>query len=265
MQPVGTKMTKSLVAILLLTFALCAPAGAAVTVTRTESGYPSNVNISGEITRKDIEPFRAVVAEVIKIRGQRDANITLHLNSKGGDVLAAIEIGRLARTANATAWAVETCASSCVFILAGAVLRNAGNHVGIHRLTFSELDTKANYREVRGRMDKLEQAVRTFLKDMDIPESLLDAMKAVPPERIRWLSSDELEQFRLSGFDPTHQEMMDSRLAARAGISKQEYTRRTAFAEQECDFIREGMLVSQLDQATKQHFACVERVMKTGK
>jgi len=64
-----------------------------------------------------------------------DAAVNVHLDSEGGSVDSAIEIGRFLRDKNSNVMvsAGEQCASACLFILAGGVTRYLGGRLGMHR------------------------------------------------------------------------------------------------------------------------------------
>src|ERR1700690_3126536 len=88
--------------------------------------------ISGEITRSDVVTVRRILDGL----GSQNSQILIFsIDSPGGDVLAAIDIGRLMRKSHATV-AInnnDKCYSACVFVLAVAVDRVVGGAVGIHR------------------------------------------------------------------------------------------------------------------------------------
>ena len=75
---------------------------------------------------------------------------------------------------------------------------------------------------------------------MNINEGLFDAMNTVSPERIRYLSSEEIRSFGLTELDPVEGELQDSRMAAKIGISKPEYLQRKARAEDICEPLVQG-------------------------
>jgi hypothetical protein len=80
----------------------------------------------------------------------------------------------------------------------------------------------------------METAVRVYLREMNLPEQLFEAMVRVPPEEIRILSDKELEAFGLSGTDPVEQDYIDAIDASYYGISKTECIRRRASVYKFC-------------------------------
>ena len=210
------------------------------------------LKISGEISPQDVasvrNAFKNNTSEGIPTK------VEVWLDSMGGDVISAIEIGRAVRVAKASTEVHGKCASACVFILAAGVDRTAApNSVGIHRPTFTNLDKNLPYKEVRNRLEKLDREIVSFFKEMDIPSSLLEAMKATPPDRIDWLGQKELQNYRITGTDPASQELRDAALADQFKISKQEYLGRLALIDKICRSEDFGIFTQ-----------CYMRVLQTG-
>jgi hypothetical protein len=80
----------------------------------------------------------------------------------------------------------------------------------------------------------METALRTYLREMNLPDQLFEAMVRVPPEKIRILSDEELEAFGLSGTDPVEQDTEDATDASNYGISKTECIQRKASLDRVC-------------------------------
>jgi len=115
--------------------------------------------------------------------------------SRSGGALAA-EL----RTAEAT------CSSACVYALVGAAVRQvgAGARLGVHASKLVRI-----YRDGRVRaaaqddLSPREQAhitsfnaeLKSYLRAMGVDRSLFEAVMKVPPEQVRYLSSDEIARF----------------------------------------------------------------------
>ena len=187
--------------------------------------------IRGEIgsgdDKKIYQVFSAASADCEKQWGVLKS---IHLNSKGGDVDIAFAIGRAIRKQKLQVFvdADSFCLSACVFILASGVKRYPYGQVGIHRPYFRALDISENEKSVRNRRDLLLQRARQYLDDMDVPQSLLEAMLSVAPDNIRLLNWEELESFRLNSEDATHEEMRVAEAAYGWGLSSSEYRQRDA-------------------------------------
>lgn len=220
-------------------FSFCPPGGALAEVRRIPTSKDAfALRISGEITSADVDSFSVILRSVDRAR---HAVLGVSLNSNGGDIYAAIEIGRRLRGVRGAAVVNlnDECVSACVFVLAGAVTRSVEGRIGIHR-PYSVERKELTFGEQQKAHDNLNNVVRSYLKEMNIHEGLLDAMNTVPPERIRYLSPDDIQSFGLGDIDPVEGELQDSSMAARIGISKQEYLRRKALAEDVCEPLIQG-------------------------
>jgi ATP-dependent protease ClpP protease subunit len=165
-------------------------------------------------------------------------SIRFSINSGGGDVYAAIRIGRILRALNARVIVPHgaVCHSACVIILASGVERivTSTSRIGLHRPYFANLDHRETRQQVAARLNRVHADMGAYFQEMGQPASLLDAMRAVPPDRIRLLTYDEVENFMLAGEDPIHQERVLAREAHRYGTTSAEMRRRQALAEQMC-------------------------------
>jgi hypothetical protein len=190
----------------------------------------AKLRISGEITSMDVNQVKNIVQSK-----RAWGYFAINLDSSGGDIYAAMEIGRLIRKARAKCFIPQgaKCYSACVLVLAGAVNRFVGGEVGIHR-PYSTYVGKRDYEGTQNEYRRTETAVRAYLREMNLPEQLFETMVLVPPEKIRILSYEEVEAFGLSGTDPVEQETEDAKDASNYGISKAELIRRKANLDMVC-------------------------------
>jgi hypothetical protein len=99
------------------------------------------IRIAGAITASTPEEIKQAFAErdaMMRREGRQNDWLMVHVDSGGGNVPAAIAVGRLLRAMD-TPIAVDpdaTCASACVLIVAGAAHRLVYGRVGIHRPYF---------------------------------------------------------------------------------------------------------------------------------
>ena len=162
-------------------------------------------------------------------------NVDIYLDSEGGDVVAAMEIGRELRQRRSRVYVIRQtiCASACVLIMAGAVDRivEPEGHVIIHRpyLNATEL---IGYQLAQTNFETTRDVVRQYLDSMNVPTDLWDAMTAIPPESGRRLSQGELTHFGLNRRDPAYEEHLNSTLASKYGLSMQEYLQKKAAIEE---------------------------------
>ena len=223
---------------LTITFITCSQAYAIVSFREDLSSLNRKIYmISGEITSRDVNQVKNVLQSVgAHATFYGEAPIRFRLNSTGGDIYAAIEIGKLIRKARAEC-EIEIggkCYSACVLVLSGAVVRWVlGGEVGIHR-PYSKYVGNRDYESTQNEYRRTETAVRAYLTEMNLPGQLFEAMVLVPPEKIRILSDKELEAFGLSGTDPVEQDTQDATDASYYGISKTECIRRKASLDRVC-------------------------------
>lgn len=214
---------------------------------RLPEGVPG-VELRGPISKNDVLVFQKLLAPYLDKNyfkknpkpnwykpNPYDEGYWVSLNSEGGDVHAAMTIGRMFRKARVWAkvgWSGK-CMSSCVLLLAGAVKRSTfdGGPVGIHRPYTT--DTEAvSFEELQTSTTKLGVDVSAYLHEMNIPISLYESMKLIPPENIRILSHSELNAFGLYEMDPVFAELNDNRKANLARVSKREFLSRKALSDQ---------------------------------
>lgn len=174
---------------------------------------PNLIQIAGLIDKHALDEFTKLAARI------RDWGEVV-LDSPGGDVVAALAIGRLVR-----ARSFETdvpkdyvCASACIFILAAGVDRAAYGKIGIHRphyddAYFAGLDPT----EAQEKYDQLETITHSYLHDMGIPDELFTMMMRVPSDRIVWLSPVEIDKSGLDRIDPGYEEWLRAQYALRFG------------------------------------------------
>jgi hypothetical protein len=197
------------------------------------------VQIRGEITAATVEQLNRLIE---KTRGQAEAAKYsfqfdfAELDSRGGAVDAAMAIGRILRKEEAGAFVSQgaVCLSSCVFILAGGVTRSFQGSVGIHRPYFEVPSGDVSSQNIKAQYGKMLQDLRAYFREMNVAEGLADAMLLINPENVRLLSKAELDSYGLTDTDPIWKEAFELQEAKRYGLNRQEYMRRTAYAESAC-------------------------------
>jgi hypothetical protein len=158
------------------------------------------------------------------------------INSPGGDVDVALRVGKMLRDFQAWVSVEEECSSSCVFLLAGATQRIPSDaRIGVHRAYYQDLSPTVNPGALSQDYRERRQRVAQFLADMNIPTSLLEAMDAIRPEQMHYLTKAELAAYRLDGTDAVFEERLIARNAAQRGITSAEFRQRTAVAEASCN------------------------------
>src|SRR6516162_5075382 len=157
------------------------------------------INISGKITEQTVTEVSKAVSmlkEMGKIARADNPQLVdnewpleVSLWSAGGSVDAAIEIGRLLRSLDATVEVSQeiVCESSCVLILAGGTKRRMKGYIGIHRPYFETWTKSPTTAEVSVAMGRMRDKLVAYLSDMNVDRALADDMMKIAPENIRYL------------------------------------------------------------------------------
>jgi hypothetical protein len=139
------------------------------------------------------------------VLSEQIANAVVYLNSPGGSLVTAMQLGRVlqehsfdtrvgTRTTDVTRATAGTCHSACPFILAGGVQRSLekGSAVGLHRA-----ENRVPLRDA----DAFQQVVGTrvveYLAEMGVRAEVANIMEDIPHDRIRDLTVDEALQLNL--------------------------------------------------------------------
>jgi len=124
----------------------------------------------------------------------RDATLRVDVDSRGGEIFAGMEIGRLLRRERArfAVGAGASCQSACVFALMGAVETSVGDgaRIGIHRPSLEA-----------GRDHLLESmfaSLAAYVDEMHVSRAILDDMFNTPSSSMRWLSGADLARYGIT-------------------------------------------------------------------
>jgi ATP-dependent protease ClpP protease subunit len=214
-------------------------------VLKKDCSFP-NITIRGELKVGDSQKLDRAFSEIAaysknsiecKRSGDKFYNITVSLDSEGGDVDVALDMGRIIRREKQAVYVPvkHKCFSACVFLLAAGVQRVPnGDNVGIHRPYFSALSNTEDVNVVRAKREAINKKIKAYFDEMDISQSLLDLMLSIPPGEIKILSKTELVSFRLSGDDPTHDEMETAKSAYQYNTTSAEFRKRWGRASANC-------------------------------
>ena len=156
-------------------------------------------------------------------RGKTPVNVLL--DSPGGSLLAAIGIGQIVRDEKLNMVTVPwegRCVSACVLVLAAGLEKVVMGDVGIHRPyeDTAHITTEQGQRELYA---SLRTTVKEYLQSMNVPGVLYDMMFRIPPEKVRYLGRDELQDLNLNEADPFFKEGWDAKEANELGMTKQNY------------------------------------------
>ena len=172
---------------------------------RDPSACVFTVKLRGAIDASRLQLLRHAVARRDAARSalQRNVELRIDADTPGGEVFAAMEIGRILREQRASIRVGDgaSCISSCVLLLMGAVERRIGAtaRVGIHR---PSLGASARGGPKQPRADAIDEAMTAqlvlYAQTMGVPRAIVDAMMAIPPDRLRSLSAAELAAYGIS-------------------------------------------------------------------
>jgi ATP-dependent protease ClpP protease subunit len=159
----------------------------------------------------------------------------LFLNSPGGSVKAAISIGRELRRMHISAFVIRAseCTSACVFVLAGAVSRQVSGRIGLHRPYSQNLNLE--FDQAKASVTEMNQIIVRYLEEMNVPVSLYNKMKLIPPEEVEYFTGTKYLALGIPEVDPVQDEFMRSLHAQSLGLTKQEYVRRAKAVIQFCN------------------------------
>ena len=211
--------------------------------------------ITGTITAQDAK--RIVELE------KRGARLKLvRLNSSGGDVIAAMTIGRILRKNGGIVLVEEDdiCASACVLIIAGGVVRSIHGKVLIHRPYSQATDTAGQDLVAWDKkMKSFRKQMDAYLSEMNVSVGLADAMWAISPENSRALTRAERDHFLLSESDSSYDDYTSTRDARKYGLTKQEYLRRYKIVTERCgEFAKQPFT----EEKVKDFGRCEESIMR---
>jgi hypothetical protein len=136
----------------------------------------------------------------------RDVDFHVDVDSQGGEIFAALEIGRIMRAERAliSVGRGASCISACVFLLMGAIERHISvdARVGIHR---PSLRAPQEGGPRQGSEDEVVAAIAEqlvlYAQQMNVPRTIIDALMLVPPDRVEFLSASELATYGIKRVD----------------------------------------------------------------
>lgn len=193
-----------------------------VQIRESPHGYMTMiVLIVGEIELGDTNDVESAIAGLPDDARHEVEEVRFILASSGGHLYEAMKLGRYARSLGAVVVvpAPAFCDSACVFVLAGGIHRFPDGAIRIHRPFYP---SEPHVSPGEGLRQTL-QDVRDYFGEMNIPSGLADAMFSTPPEQMRRLDGNELQQYRLNQTDFVYQEERDLEMARNLGMSRTEY------------------------------------------
>jgi hypothetical protein len=189
-----------------------------------EMGPVPEIVISGEIRAEDVAAFSAAL-------DRTDGKPRINLSGSGGDVNAAIAIGRIIRKHQLFLLATDKCYSSCALIYIGSVYRTSLSFIGLHRPYFRGKPQSAS--QLQQALPKMILDIKAYVREMGITDEFTNAMLNTPPEGMLVFKADEIYKL-VPKSDPLWDEITTSYSARKYGISTDEYRRRDASIADKC-------------------------------
>ncbi len=151
-----------------------------------------------------IDPGAAARLEHL-IDSEGISRAVVYLNSPGGSLVTAMQLGRAlrahgfdtrvgARTADAVRATAGTCHSACPFSLAGGVQRSveAGSTIGLHRA-----ENRVTVSDENAFQRVVDTQVAEYLAEMGLHAEVARLMSAIPHDQIRDLTVAEARHLNL--------------------------------------------------------------------
>ena len=152
------------------------------------------VRLRGVINQSRLQLFQEALRRRDATQRALRRTVALHVDvdSPGGQLFAALEIGRLLRREMAPVRMGRgaVCISACVFVLMGAVERElaAGARIGLHR---PSLGDPGRDRLVPAMSEELAR----YAEEMGVSRRIVDDMLAIPSSRVRFVTPAELARY----------------------------------------------------------------------
>jgi hypothetical protein len=185
------------------------------------------ISITGTITNRDADEFQRISKELEYAKGPF-YNFLLALDSEGGDVSAAISIGRLVRKYDGITVISENsnCYSSCALIFIAGVERRIHpcGELGLHRPYLSS--TPQSRDTIETEVPIMLSQVRSYIVEMGITDNFYQQMvNTEPSQMVIYNCNDYTGLVPLS--DPTYAEIENAYEARMHGVTTSEMRHRT--------------------------------------
>lgn len=142
------------------------------------------------------------ISRFVRAQQKNDARIVV-FNSPGGNVSAAMQIGRTIRLLGLDAFQIRQmeCASACALAFVGGVIRYADpGSIGVHRSSFSS-GAQLGRDEAVARVQEGTADILAYLREMGVDPSLLEFALRYDQTDMRYLSKSEMKSLGVTTFD----------------------------------------------------------------
>jgi ATP-dependent protease ClpP protease subunit len=217
---------------------------AEVQIIDNRDGWAPDLTIRGAISKAD--------ADYVTQQSEgkyKDRTLHVGLDSEGGNVAAAMAIGRIIRRNEWTVFVGQNkkCFSSCALIYIAGVSRVNNGVIGLHRPYLAEL---LHREEIERVAPVMLQQVKDYVRSMGIVDSFYEQMVNTEPSQIRLYRENEILPL-VPMNDPVYDEILNSYTARAYGVAAGVMRQRKVEAAQKC-----ASLFS--DQTIDQFADCIE-------
>jgi hypothetical protein len=186
----------------------------------------NGLEITGDIKKADYEFIARHGGDLL------EKPQVVYLDSDGGDVAAAMEIGRVIRSLkwSTFVWTRKKCFSSCALIYIAGVQRQNGGTIGLHR---PYLATSLPPDMIEKSYPAMLKAVRDYVGEMGVTDSFYESMVNTPPEQAKTYWGEAIDQL-VPQIDPTHDEINTAYEARKYGTDPATMRSRQQLVDQRC-------------------------------
>jgi hypothetical protein len=193
-----------------------------------ETTFSISIKITGTLTQHDADEFQDISA---KFETKGLTFLTVYLDSKGGDVFAAMKIGRLIRKYDGHAQILPyaKCYSSCALIfIAGVIRTNALGELGLHRPYL--VSTPQSRETVEKQVPLMLSTIKSYINEMGITDNFYQQMVNTEPSKIVIYKNDDFTKL-FPEYDSVFDETVVAIEARRIGITTSEMRQRNQDAK----------------------------------
>jgi hypothetical protein len=200
---------------------------------RVERGkyHGLDVYITGTITDRDARTLESLSQELPFV-----TSLSVTLDSQGGDVFAAMKIGRIIRKYDGTTEISETCYSSCALIyIAGVIRANFNGDLGLHRPYLSSAPQSRDM--IEKQVPLMLAAIKSYVAEMGITDAFYQQMVNTEPSNVIIYRDNQASEKLVPMLDPTFDEIAVANEALKFGITTSEMRKRDGDAKISCKSI----------------------------
>lgn len=182
------------------------------------------ISIQGAVTERDAKTISDIENRLAQSR------FRVSLDSRDGDVAAAMEIGRLIRKYDGMTIIYHDmkCYSSCALIFIAGVIRKSNGELGLHRPYLAI--APQGQETVEQQVIRMFSSIKSYVADMGVADNFYQLMVNTEPSKMLIYTGSEYEKL-VPELDPTYEETQVRIEARRYGVTTSEMRARKAETE----------------------------------